>query len=65
MVKQAKAMWTVSDLADATGLSRGTTLRLLKQHGLDGYRVGRKVLVPSCALKSAMAPVWDSMETEL
>ena len=58
-----KALYTISELASASGLCRKRLLRLFDRIGLQTMRSGSLVLVPLSELEEKAWPFWESIQT--
>jgi len=56
-----KPLYTIGDLADATGIDRFSVRRLLEKNGVEWVRSGRSLLIPISELKEKLRNVWDSI----
>ncbi len=53
-----KALYTVSELCDATGLSRARLNRLLRTCQVELFSRGRSVYVPLSEIRTRLEPLW-------
>lgn len=58
---RTKAVYSISDLADLTGLSRDQVRRWVARAEIPSRLVGRKRWVALSSLRSAFPELWDSV----
>ena len=58
-----QAVYTLTELARASRLSRGRLLRLLMRVGIRPMRSGTLILVPLSELEEKAWPFWESIQT--
>jgi excisionase family DNA binding protein len=57
---EVKVVYSVTELAELTGLSRFTMHRWLKRERVHTIRIGRKILVPFLSFRAAFPEVWEA-----
>ncbi len=57
-----QALYTLTELARASSLSRGRLLRLFVRVGVRTMRVGKLILVPLSELEENAWPFWESIQ---
>ena len=57
-----QALYPVSELARAVGVTHRRLQKLLKIEGVHVYRVGRFLFVPMTELEEKVPPIWESIK---
>lgn len=57
---KARELYTVKELGDMAGLSRGQIERLIVRREIQVEYVGRRKYIPFCEILEKVAFIWDS-----
>jgi hypothetical protein len=63
--REFRAVWSISELAEASGLSRFQVRRLLKSNGVLTERIGRKVIVSFTSLKAVLPGLYATLASHI
>jgi hypothetical protein len=58
---EVRAVYTVTELARAAGVSLHVMRQLLEDGGVTLLRAGRHVMVPLCDIETHIPPLWQSL----
>jgi hypothetical protein len=57
-----RPLYTISELARATGVSRACLRDMLQERGVELFVAGRRRWVPLSEIVAKLKPVWDSVQ---
>lgn len=61
MRPEVRTVWSITELAEASGLSRFQVRRMLKSNGVQTERIGKKVIVPFTSLKALLPGLYAAL----